>query len=69
MKVLYGVVTVATSVRGVNVENGWLELVSEAGQYGVLPVPVTESEAAGQYIYDPWRYKFTLLKSGARQYY
>lgn len=75
-KVLYGVATVATSARGVSVENGWFELVSEVGEAprgqsqaaaaAAFPVPVTEAEAAGQYIYDPWRYKFT-LKSGARR--
>lgn len=70
LKVMYGVVSVSTSLNGASIENGVLELVTEAGStfpgfpYNVwdLPVPVTAEEADGQHIFEPFKFKFALNK-------
>jgi hypothetical protein len=68
---MYGVVTISSTVRGVNIENGMFELVSEAGAvdasfYLDRPEPVSEAEAVGQHIYDPWVYTFSFMKADKR---
>jgi hypothetical protein len=64
-QVLQGVVTVAAPTPLGPIQNGFMEFVAQAGGFDELAVPVTEADAAGQHIYDPYQYKITFMKAAA----